>query len=340
MNNFIEISKYAGMREDLVQAGGGNSSYKESEEKMYIKASGYQLCDVTKDDGFSVVNPQIIKQFFMECDNLNDLSKDEEKKLIERAFISGKRPSIEIFLHAISGKYTLHTHPTVVNALTCRKNGYEILKKLFPNAMYVKYATPGIDLAKNYFNEYKKLLKEGENDAEIVFLQNHGLVVSGEDADSVITKTEEVLKIIEEYLKVDFDEYHDATKIWRTIPEKIVWKVNDANILTAYKKYGVWNSSFCPDCIVFIGRKILSINEISDITNYQITYGEPVVVEYKGNLYIIADSVKKAQDIQSVMSFSAQVYMINEGEEMTFLSEKEQDFLLNWDAEKYRKKIK
>ncbi len=28
MNDFIEMSKYAGMREDLVQAGGGNSAFR------------------------------------------------------------------------------------------------------------------------------------------------------------------------------------------------------------------------------------------------------------------------------------------------------------------------
>lgn len=33
MNNFLKMSKYAGMREDLVQAGGGNSAYKITDEK-------------------------------------------------------------------------------------------------------------------------------------------------------------------------------------------------------------------------------------------------------------------------------------------------------------------
>lgn len=48
-----------------------------------------------------------------------------------------------------TGKYTLHTHPVVVNALTCRKNGVKIIQELFPKALIVPYATPGVDLA-NY----------------------------------------------------------------------------------------------------------------------------------------------------------------------------------------------
>ena len=54
MNGFLFISKYAGMREDLIQAGGGNTSYKESDEKMYIKASGVQLADITNIFSFPV----------------------------------------------------------------------------------------------------------------------------------------------------------------------------------------------------------------------------------------------------------------------------------------------
>ncbi len=40
MNDFIKISKYAGERFDLTQAGGGNSSVKNDDGTMYIKASG------------------------------------------------------------------------------------------------------------------------------------------------------------------------------------------------------------------------------------------------------------------------------------------------------------
>jgi hypothetical protein len=50
--------------------------------------------------------------------------------------------------------------------------------------------------------------------------------------------------------------------------------------------------------------------------------------------------VKKALEIQSVMSFSAQVMSLNAGYECNLLSDEEQNFLLNWDAEKYRKAMK
>ena len=48
IKKFIDISKYAGERFDLIQAGGGNSSIKLDNGQMIIKASGYLLSDIGK----------------------------------------------------------------------------------------------------------------------------------------------------------------------------------------------------------------------------------------------------------------------------------------------------
>lgn len=339
MKGFFKISKYAGMREDLVQAGGGNSSYKISENEMVIKASGYQLADVNENHGFAIINPKIIRDGFFYENALECMTEIDGNELLHRAHVSGDRPSIETFIHAVSGKYTLHTHPTVVNALTCRGNGMEMLCKMFPKSIAVPYATPGIKLATVYF---KALTQMSESKCHnIVFLQNHGLVVSDDNAEGVIQKTEEIVKKIEDFLGVDMSAYHSATALMDYFPDKVVWKVNDINIIEAYCQLRkLWRHMFCPDCIVFLGKKVLELSEHlewDEINSFKLTYGDPVIVYYRKNLYIIADSVRKAQEIQSVMSFSAQVMMINKGIEYNELSEEEQNYLLNWDAEKYRK---
>ena len=38
IKNLIKLSKYAGMREDIVQAGGGNTSVKIDDKTMFIKS--------------------------------------------------------------------------------------------------------------------------------------------------------------------------------------------------------------------------------------------------------------------------------------------------------------
>lgn len=339
---FVEMSKYAGMREDLVQAGGGNSSFKISDEAMLIKASGYQLSDITEENGYAVVNPRIIREAFLNATSIDDLTEQNSNDILKRAFISGKRPSIETFLHSISGKYTLHTHPIVVNALTCRKGGMEILEKMFPQSLTIPYAKPGIELAKAYFKEYKK--KNSRTPIfDIVFMQNHGLVVSGSEAQMVIEKTEKIVRLLEQYLGIDYSGYRAITKLWRSFPEKIIWKVTDINVLSVYESMGMWTYQFCPDCMVFLGKRALVLKEEfskKDILDFVATFGQPVIVIYNNQLYIVADSIRKALEIQSVMSFSAQVMYINKNVECNLLTENQQNVILNWDAEKYRQSIK
>ena len=53
----------------------------------------------------------------------------------------------------------------------------------------------------------------------------------------------------------------------------------------------------------------------------------------------LAESVKKAQEIENVMSFAAQVQEANLSHGMHFLDEGQQDELLNWDAEKFRRQL-
>lgn len=343
MNEFIRMSRYAGMREDLIQASGGNSSYKVSAEKMLIKASGYQLADITAEQGYAVINPQIIRTAFLQMPSMDEFDEQTSKQILDSAFVGGKRPSIETFLHSISGKYTLHTHPIAVNALTCRKEGMKTLAELFPDALLIGYAKPGAELAKAYFEEYKKKAADDNQIFDIVFLQNHGLVVSGNSADEVIDKTEAVVAKLEKYLGADLAAYHTATKIWGLFPDKIVWRVTDANVLNIYAQMGMWDHQFCPDCVVFLGKKIMDLKDLADreeLNCFQSEAGEPVIISYKSGLFIIADSVKKAMETQSVMSFSAQVMQLNKGYENKLLSEQQQDELLNWDAEKYRKNMK
>ncbi len=339
MKDFIRISRYAGMREDLVQAGGGNSSFKLSDEEMVIKSSGIQLGDISETAGYSRVNYKSICEIFRKTDDMEKLSEDDGKKILTESLAEGKRPSIETFLHAITGRYTLHTHPILVNAITCRIDGETILKKIFPNCLIVPYATPGIELAKAYYRAFS--VCDYQNNTEPVFLLNHGLVVSGEDADEVIDRTEVVLQRINEYLGCDIDQ-SGIGELWRLFENRIVWKVTDIHVLRAYRSTGIWNHTFCPDCIVFLGKKVFQCpdnNMMYALNQHRERFGNPSVVEFKNELYIIADSYKKVFEIQSVLSFSAQVMMLNQNQECSFLDDMEMDKLTNWEAEKYRRRI-
>ena len=50
LGDFVKMSQLAGSRSDYVQGGGGNTSVKLKNGQMAIKASGYCLKDIEKDN--------------------------------------------------------------------------------------------------------------------------------------------------------------------------------------------------------------------------------------------------------------------------------------------------
>lgn len=358
MQGFIKISRYAGMRNDLAQAGGGNTSVKLDDKTMLVKSSGIQLAQVGETEGYTKVDYRRIVEYFqqnMTEDTEAVLSEEKGKELLTQAQLEGSRASIETFLHSVTGKYTLHSHPTLVNILTARKGGEAVLQSLFPEAIIVPYEKPGAALAEAYYRRYRKHKAEGKN-CDIIFLANHGLVVSSEDAGQVIAMTEEVLHRIVDYLQIDKKEqerYENATKLWISLTkipvlgEKIVytsenrylsWEYIGDRLLASH----VWEHAFCPDCVVYGAKKMLFLQKDygkEDILAFLESYGEPVLICYEKQFYIVAESVKKAQEIENVMSFSARVQMANLEQGMNCLSEEQEDALLNWDSEKYRRML-
>ncbi len=344
ITNLIKLSKYAGMREDIIQSGGGNTSVKINDETMFIKSSGYQLSEMEENVGYSKVNYKKIVDYFK---SHLDIKRSDEKELLENTLIEGKRPSIETFLHSITEKYTLHTHPLLINVFTSRKNGMKELKSMFPDSLVIDYQTPGIFLAKEFFDKFLKL--ENPQKINIVFLKNHGLIVSGKNMDEVIELHESILETLENKLKVNMQAYRNSTFLFKKLEDfienNIVYLCENSRIKNFIENNSIENINYCfsPDSLIYCNKKILLLNKDDDmlevIKNHSLKYGNFNVVYFENELYIIAPNVKKAKEIESVLSFNLQVLELNKNDEMDFLTEEEQNFLLNWDSEKYRKNL-
>jgi class II aldolase/adducin family protein len=344
IKNLIKLSKYAGMREDIIQAGGGNTSVKINDETMFIKSSGYQLSEMEENVGYSKVNYKKIVDYFK---SHLEIKRSDEKELLENTLIQGKRPSIETFLHSITEKYTLHTHPLLINVFTSRKNGMKELKSMFPNSLIIDYQTPGIFLAKEFFDKFSKL--ENPQKANIVFLKNHGLIVSGKNMDEVIELHESILETLENKLKVNMQAYRNSTFLFKKLEDfienNIVYLCENRRIKNFIENNSIKDVNYCfsPDSLIYCNKKILLLNKDDDmlevIKNHNLKYGNFNVVYFENELYIVAPNVKKAKEIESVLSFNLQVLKLNKNDEMDFLTEEEQNFLLNWDSEKYRKNL-
>ena len=208
----LKISHYAGERFDLVQAGGGNSSVKIANGQMLIKASGISLSEMTAESGIAKVNVKLVQAILQNSALQANSNKREREQaslalLLETAAGSKELPSIESFLHAFTDIVTLHTHPILCNALSCRRDGKTLLEELFPAALVLEYCTPGYENAVQYLKKLQEFELKYSKKPAITFIQNHGLVVSGKTADEVISLNENVISKIAEYLEVTPDFY-------------------------------------------------------------------------------------------------------------------------------------
>ncbi len=353
IKNFIAFSKYAGERFDLVQAGGGNSSVKLDDGTMLIKASGFLLSDVEEQQGYSKVITRQISSI-VNNNQLLEASSKRDRESITGALVKAgtldaeNRPSIETLLHSLLSKFTLHTHPIVVNTVVIQKNWKEIVKGIFlsDEVAFVGYKTPGIELAL----ELKQELENYNQIPKIIFLQNHGLIISSNEANEISELTDYVVAKIGSYLQINMSRYklvNDISNILKQLnADNCISYLSEDMQINAFlnsNKKSFFSNPFCPDKLVYCGIgtvEIDSVNDIENIKRYKEQYFElPKVIIFEDKLFVIAKNTKKAKEIEEVLKFHVMVLNKQNFDNINFLELEELAYLSNWEAEKYRQKI-
>ncbi|UKJ08241.1 class II aldolase/adducin family protein [Solitalea lacus] len=353
VKDFVEISKYAGERLDLIQSAGGNSSVKLSNGQMLIKASGFLLSDINEEAGYSRVFTAPVAAIVKNEVIINSVNKRQRElltaQLLKEATIDKQnRPSIETLLHSFLLKYTLHTHSIVVNMVVVQNNWKEILNSIFKEEVlaYVGYETPGIELA----IALDKELQRFDKIPNIIFLQNHGLIVTSDDKDEIKTLTEDVLEKIEKFMNIDMSRYkltNDISNLFNSISDNpnISYLCEDKflneQLLKSEKLF--FNSPFCPDTFVYCNVSPVKLESLSDkksLIDYKVKCNEfPKIVIYDGKLFFRALTIKKAKEIEEVFKFHIMVLSQNENKTINFLEKEELAYLANWEAEKFRQEL-
>lgn len=347
-NNFIELSHYAGTRWDLVQAGGGNTSVK-IDNVMYIKASGYLLSEISENYGIAKVDLNKINQISKNPNVINAIDKKSRElissELVRKATISfDNKPSIETLLHSLLDKFVLHTHSLVSNIFLVQKDWEEKLKQFFPNAIFVNYQTPGIDLA---IELEKKILDFKENGTKIIFLQNHGIILSSKFHIDLIKTSEWISVTLEKALNIDFSQYRFSNNLlnhFKSInsnENKVVYY--SELISNKYKTIKKLAKPISPDVFVFCGYEIIDVtNNLQNINLYNKKYGEsPKIIKNITDFYIIGTTIKKIKEQEELLNFQLYIsqYLENSELEYNTISDEEMFYLGNWDAEKHRQKL-
>lgn len=172
---------------DYVKGGGGNTSVKQG-NTLWIKPSGTTLAGLHPEQFVAVDRERLAALFTMEVPPDAAQREARVKDLMMAAVCGGSRgrPSVETPLHdLLTATYVVHTHPTLVNGLTCARDGAAVAARLFPDALWLPYIDPGFTLSMEARARVSAYAQAHGRQPDLIFLQNHGLFVAADTPEQI-----------------------------------------------------------------------------------------------------------------------------------------------------------
>lgn len=335
------ISKAVGIPVEYTQGGGGNTSAKISEELMAVKASGCKLKQITPNEGYVVVKYEEIKSFFKGVDLNEDRDFEKEStefvksSIVDMEGLKKLRPSVEAGFHSFLKKFVIHTHSVYANMICCTSTGKETVNEIFKDSVYetawIPYINPGFCLSLKIAEAVDEISARTGKFPEVIFMENHGLIVTADDSVRCVELHAEVNEMIKKYLGLE--EAFPVIDIF-TVDENT--HISKTEYLSQYFKTNKISENFFdeitlyPDQLVYLNGSI-AFNSMDKKLNINMSTGEII---YK-------TSFSEAQTIEETLL--AYLYVIDgikkAGLPLKTMSEREIDFIKNWESEAYRKSL-
>lgn len=332
VKELIKISRYAGMRVDYTQGGGGNTSVKDGDE-MVIKASGFKLKDITETNAYVPIAYNKMIEFLDSVDYSRNVDYEKlngevtKSSIIRRKDLPELRPSVEVGFHAVLKKIVCHTHSIYANLLTCSVKGEKIAKEIFTGCdfkyIFMPYIDPGFKLSL----EMQKRVKMATSYPEVIFMKNHGLVVSGDSEERV----EQVNTMVNELIR----QYYGITENYETVSLKKLADnryLSETSFISDFLKNNTIDCKFFdsyplyPDQLVYLNNLIRNTPEKLQISGGKLCYNT---------------SANEAQTLEEALFAYLFVLetILKRGDEVSLMDKSDVDFINNWEAEKYRRSL-
>jgi len=366
INIIAEISHKYGADERYVLAGGGNTSFK-NDDNLYIKGSGTSLATISP-DGFVKMDRKALNDIWNKTYSEN---KDERESEVLKDMMSArccgeenKRPSVETLLHNLfKQQFVLHVHPTVVNGLTCAIRGKETVESLFENAIWIEETEPGYVLAakcRRMINEYEE--RTGK-DAELLFLQNHGIFFAANDKEGIDKLVSSVMVVLEEktVIKPDLTPIAtDKTATVNMLKEHIAYAYGNSPcvkftlnkeveaLCASMDAFSAIMQPMSPDHIVYCKAIPLFIECIDKEYIVKVFkdfveckgYAPKIVFAKNVGMFAIGNNEKDADTVTKVWLDAVKISVCakNFGG-VRHMAPDMVDFIVNWEVESYRSKV-
>lgn len=327
------LSAAIGRDPHLTQAAGGNTSLKAG-DTLWIKASGTWLKDALAED---IMVPVAMSPLVKAVEQRDRAADQPQGFAIGELNARGLRPSIETTVHALMPqRVVLHVHCVDTISLAVQANGEaEVARRLASiEWAYVPYFRPGLPLARGIAER----LRPG---VDVLILGNHGLVVA---ADTV-AEAETLLRRVTGLLarpprKAAAPDIAALTALAEDTGYRLPADVEaHAVAIDPESRRMASGGSLYPDHVIFLGQGSVVAGPGENAAAVAERLGDQPAsilvpglgVLMRGNASAGADAMQRClADVTARVDAAAT---------LNYLTEAENDELVNWDAEQYRQKL-
>jgi rhamnose utilization protein RhaD (predicted bifunctional aldolase and dehydrogenase) len=365
--DLVEISRYYGADTNYVIAGGGNTSFKDG-ATLYIKGSGTSLAEATA-EGFVRMDREALARIW-EKTYPADPEARESAVLVDMmaAKMPGeeqKRPSVETLLHdMLPFVYVVHTHPALVNGLTCSQGAEKTAATIFGGeALWINSTNPGYILSRTVKEAMSAYSARTGRPASVILLQNHGIFVGADTTAEIIAIYSRIIDTLTGHIKRQPDFSGASLGSSREIAETLEklsgkaavfqWNNEIARLVKDRTAFYPVSSAFTPDHIVYAGSDPLFVETGPEtpeaVAAVQAAWKQHLdktgrqakIVAVQGlGVFALGSSEKTAALALELFTDAAKVAAYSEAfGGPRFMTPEQIDFINNWEIERYRSRV-
>ena len=328
LNELIILSTKLGNNPMLVQGAGGNTSLK-NDSILWVKASGKRLADAKKEPIFTKLNLKIARSL-----SLDDAEHGYNECLLEQN--SELKPSIETSIHALMPqKVILHVHSIRAISFACKTNNTELEERLSGLLWnFIPYHRPGTPLS-------RAILKLSNGSIpDVLILGNHGLIVASDTCKNAEILLNDIENRLDIYARPS--PRYDLKILESVIadsPYRLPSESQVHDLATDDLSFEIaTNGSLYPDHVVFLGKGVVGVNSINELKPIINSKSPPPLILIKSIGAILLEKLNaNAEEMAFALSLlTKRIQMLDD---LKYLTSKDENDLINWDAEKYRKTV-
>ncbi len=368
LQELVSVSRRYGADPDYVVAGGGNTSFKDA-GTLYVKGSGTSLAAIEA-EGFVRMDRSALAAIWKK--KYPDDSEERESAVLvdlmaaRRSGEEAKRPSVETLLHDILPfAFVVHTHPALVNGLTCSARGEAATRELFGDeAIWIPSTNPGYILSKVVKDAMDAYSGWRGTAPALIFLQNHGVFVAADSVAGIDAVYRRVMDTLaariarKPGLAEGRSEFGPSAELGAELvrlargafgAETAVSFLRNAEFVRLTESRAAFApvaSAFTPDHIVYAGSEPLFVDEQAALAAawrgaVAETGRPPKTVAVRGlGVFGVGPGEKAARLAVELFTDAAKVACYTEAfGGPRFMTADQIDFINNWEVERYRSKI-